>query len=168
MNQLLSVPSQVGLVLRAVRKSAKLSQKQLAAKLGLSQNRLSELETGPGSMRVDQLLAVISVLGLELQVQTRGGSPVTGSKGSDPDNSPRARDTAKSAAALTWGHSLLFHVLQHTAIAVLKKVERSSVVVEPVWLVKPFERLCSAPVVGGSQLQGACKQIRAGVPRLRF
>jgi len=81
MNQLLSVPGQVGLVLRAVRKSAKMSQKQLAAKLGLSQNRVSELETDPGSMRVDQLLAVISVLGLELQVQTRGGSPVAGSEG---------------------------------------------------------------------------------------
>lgn len=78
MNQLLSVPSHVGLVLRAARKSAKLSQKQLAAKLGLSQNRLSELETDPGSMRVDQLLALLSALGLELQVQTRGGSPVAG------------------------------------------------------------------------------------------
>lgn len=73
MNQLLSVPSQVGLVIRAVRRSAKLSQKQLAAKLGLSQNRVSELETDPGSMRVDQLLGVLSALGLELQVQTRGG-----------------------------------------------------------------------------------------------
>lgn len=80
MNQLLSVPSQVDLVLRAVRKSAKLSQKQLAAKLGLSQNRVSELETDPGSMRVDQLLAVISVLGLELQVQTRGGKPLAGNE----------------------------------------------------------------------------------------
>lgn len=81
MNQLLSVPSQVGLVLRAVRKSTKLTQKQLAAKLGLSQNRVSELETDPGSMRVDQLLAVLSALGLELQVQTRGGPPATGSEG---------------------------------------------------------------------------------------
>lgn len=81
MNQLLSVPSQVGLILRAVRKSAKLSQKQLAAKLGLSQNRLSELETDPGSMRVDQLLAVLSALGLELQVQTRGGPPAAGIEG---------------------------------------------------------------------------------------
>jgi HTH-type transcriptional regulator/antitoxin HipB len=81
MNQLLSVPSQVGLVLRGVRKSAKLSQKQLAAKLGLSQNRMSELETDPGSMRVDQLLAVLSALGLELQVQTRGGSPAAGGEG---------------------------------------------------------------------------------------
>ncbi|MFG6432153.1 helix-turn-helix domain-containing protein [Roseateles sp. LYH14W] len=81
MNQILSVPSQVGLVLRAVRKSAKLSQKQLAAKLGLSQNRVSELETDPDSMRVDQLLAVMAVLGLELQVQTRVGPPSTGSEG---------------------------------------------------------------------------------------
>lgn len=78
MNQILTVPSQVGLVLRSARKSAKLSQKQLAAKLGLSQNRVSELETDPGSMRVDQLLAVIAVLGLELQVQTRVGLPDVG------------------------------------------------------------------------------------------
>jgi HTH-type transcriptional regulator / antitoxin HipB len=81
MNQLLSVPGQVGLVLRAMRKSAKLSQKQLAAKIGLSQNRMSELETDPGSMRVDQLLAALSALGLELQVQTRGGPPDAGSDG---------------------------------------------------------------------------------------
>lgn len=73
MNQLLSFPSQVGLVLRAMRKSAHLSQKQLAAKLGLSQNRMSELETDTGSMRVEQLFAILSALGLELQVQTRGG-----------------------------------------------------------------------------------------------
>lgn len=72
MNQIISVPSQVGLVLKAERRSAKLSQKQLAAKLGLSQNRLSELETDPGSMRVDQLLAFLHALGLELQVQPRG------------------------------------------------------------------------------------------------
>jgi HTH-type transcriptional regulator/antitoxin HipB len=82
MNQLLSVPAQVGLVLRAARKSANLSQKQLAAKLGLSQNRLSELETDPGSMRVDQLLAALAALGLELQVQTRGGSPAVRGEGS--------------------------------------------------------------------------------------
>ncbi|TDM08787.1 helix-turn-helix domain-containing protein [Ideonella sp.] len=76
MTQILSVPSQLGLVLRAERKSAKLSQKQLAAKLGLSQNRVSELETDPGSMRVDQLLAIFAALGLELQVQPRGGAGV--------------------------------------------------------------------------------------------
>ncbi|MEK8025953.1 helix-turn-helix domain-containing protein [Pseudaquabacterium rugosum] len=73
MKQLLSVPSQVGQVLRATRKAAKLSQKDLAARLGLSQNRLSELETDPGTMRVDQLLAVLAALGMELQVQPRGG-----------------------------------------------------------------------------------------------
>jgi HTH-type transcriptional regulator/antitoxin HipB len=81
MNQLIAVPSQLGLVLRAIRKSAGLSQKQLAAKLGLSQNRVSELETDPGSMRVDQLLAVLSALGLELQVQTRGGPPTADREG---------------------------------------------------------------------------------------
>lgn len=91
MNQLLSVPGHVGLVLRAARKSAQLSQKQLAAKLGLSQNRLSELETDAGAMRVDQLLAALAALGLELQVQTRGGVPVTdGQHASGSENLPAA------------------------------------------------------------------------------
>lgn len=81
MNQILSIPSQLGLVLRAARKGAQLSQKQLAAKLGLSQNRVSELEADPGAMRVEQLFAVMAVLGLELQVQARGGEPVADSAG---------------------------------------------------------------------------------------
>ncbi|WP_291013461.1 helix-turn-helix domain-containing protein [Hydrogenophaga sp.] len=80
MNQLLSIPSQVGVVLRAARKRTKLSQAQLAAKIGLSQNRLSQLETDPGSMRVDQLLAIMSALSLELQVQPRDGPSVTENK----------------------------------------------------------------------------------------
>lgn len=92
MNQLLSVPSQVGLVLRAARKAAKLSQKELAARLGLSQNRLSELETDPGTMRVDQLLAVLAALGLELQVQPRGGVPSARGGDADRAEKPPAAD----------------------------------------------------------------------------
>lgn len=88
MKQLLSVPSQVGQILRAARKGAKLSQKDLAARLGLSQNRLSELETDPGTMRVDQLLALMAALGLELQVQPRGGVPAA--HGGDADGAEGA------------------------------------------------------------------------------
>jgi HTH-type transcriptional regulator/antitoxin HipB len=91
MNQLLAVPVHVGLVLRAARKTAQLSQKQLAAKLGLSQNRWSELETDAGAMRVDQLLAALAALGLELQVQTRGGAPVAGAQDAEgSENLPPA------------------------------------------------------------------------------
>ncbi len=86
MNQLISLPSQVGVVLRAARKRAKLSQAQLAAKLGLSQNRLSQLETDPSSMRVDQLLAIMSALGLELQVQTRECPSTTENKSVPTDS----------------------------------------------------------------------------------
>jgi HTH-type transcriptional regulator/antitoxin HipB len=99
MNQLLSVPDHVGLVLRAARKSAQLSQKQLAARLGLSQNRWSELETDAGAMRVDQLLAALAALGLELQVQTRGGAPVADEQGAQ---GAASRDKLPPAGPVEW------------------------------------------------------------------
>ncbi len=102
MNQILSVPSQVGLVLRAARKSAGLSQKALAARLGLSQNRLSELETSPGTLRVDQLLSVLAALGLELQVQPRGGGPVASEVADGPPSMPGPSGRMGPADPVEW------------------------------------------------------------------
>jgi HTH-type transcriptional regulator/antitoxin HipB len=67
-------PTQLGIVLQGMRKSRKLSQAQLAARLGLSQNRLSELERNPGTLSVEQLLALCAQLGLQLTVQARDGT----------------------------------------------------------------------------------------------
>lgn len=76
-------PGQLGLVLQSTRKSRKWSQAQLAARLGLSQNRLSELERNPGTLSVEQLLALCGQLGLQLTVQGRdeAGAP----KAAEPD-----------------------------------------------------------------------------------
>lgn len=71
MKQVLSVASQAGPLLQAARKSVKLSQTELAAKLGLSQSRLSAMELNPGSINLDQLLALFSALDIELIVQSR-------------------------------------------------------------------------------------------------
>src|SRR5690349_13518661 len=60
--------TQVGAILAARRKALKLSQTQVAEKLGLSQNRLSELESQPETLTVAQLLALANVLGLGLQL----------------------------------------------------------------------------------------------------
>jgi HTH-type transcriptional regulator / antitoxin HipB len=75
MNQLITIASQVGPVLRAARKRSKLTQAQLAARLGMSQSRLSELEGDASSMSVGQLFAVLASLGLEVRIQARGESP---------------------------------------------------------------------------------------------
>ncbi len=72
MKQVLSIADQFGALLHASRKSAGLSQTELARHLGLSQSRLSALELNASCIRLDQLLTLCSALDLELLVQTKG------------------------------------------------------------------------------------------------
>ena len=69
--------SQLGVVLQGARKSLKLTQAQLGERLGLSQRRVSELERAPGTLSVDQLMALCAQLGLQLTVQPRERAPQT-------------------------------------------------------------------------------------------
>ena len=69
--QPLVMASQLGVVLQGARKSLKLTQAQLGQRLGLSQRRVSELERAPGTLSVDQLMALCAQLGLQLTVQPR-------------------------------------------------------------------------------------------------
>jgi HTH-type transcriptional regulator/antitoxin HipB len=50
------------------RRKLKLSQATVAAKLGISQNRYSELETSVANIDADRLLRLLSVLGLALHL----------------------------------------------------------------------------------------------------
>lgn len=52
----------------ARRKKLKLSQAIVASKLGISQNRYSELEGSVANLDADRLLRLLSALGLELQL----------------------------------------------------------------------------------------------------
>jgi HTH-type transcriptional regulator/antitoxin HipB len=61
--------------LQGARKSLKLTQAQLGERLGLSQRRVSELERAPGTLSVDQLMALCAQLGLQLTVQPRERVP---------------------------------------------------------------------------------------------
>lgn len=69
--QYINSSGQLGSVLAARRKTAGISQSRLAAKLGISQNRLSELEALPGKLTVERLLVMLNLLGLELAVRER-------------------------------------------------------------------------------------------------
>ena len=73
--QPLVIASQLGVVLQGARKSLKLTQAQLGERLGLSQRRVSELERAPGTLSVDQLMALCAQLGLQLTVQPREQAP---------------------------------------------------------------------------------------------
>jgi HTH-type transcriptional regulator/antitoxin HipB len=66
---------QIGRALQSARKARGLSQMQLAARVGLSQARISALELQPGSISVDQLLALCANLGLELTLGERKAAP---------------------------------------------------------------------------------------------
>lgn len=74
--QTITTAPQLGTLLQSARKSRKLTQALLGARLGLSQKRVSELELAPGTLSVDQLLAICAQLGLQLSVQPSAGSSV--------------------------------------------------------------------------------------------
>ena len=66
--------TQIGAILSARRKTLELSQTDVASRLGLSQNRLSELESRPETLTVAQLLALLNTLGLEITVAEQADS----------------------------------------------------------------------------------------------
>lgn len=77
MELLVTTPAQVGEVLRHRRKSRRLAQRDLAEKLGLSQARLSVLESDPASLTLDRLLVLAKLLGLEIVLRDGLGAPDT-------------------------------------------------------------------------------------------
>lgn len=71
MRQILTHSAQLGQILASRRRASKLSQRALAGKLAISQNRLSEIETDPGTLTVERLLELANILGLELVIQNK-------------------------------------------------------------------------------------------------
>ena len=70
----IATPSQIGTLLASRRKHLQWSQAELAAKVGLSQNRLSVLEKDSATLTAKQLLALLNALGLELSIAERSKS----------------------------------------------------------------------------------------------
>ena len=71
MKQILTHGAQLGQILVTRRRASNHSQRALATKLAISQNRLSEIEANPGTLTVDRLLELANLLGLELVIQDR-------------------------------------------------------------------------------------------------
>lgn len=66
--------TQLGQLILSARKAKKLSQLELAARMGLSQGRISQFELRPETITAQQLLLLTSVLGLEISVGPRAAS----------------------------------------------------------------------------------------------
>jgi HTH-type transcriptional regulator/antitoxin HipB len=62
---------QLGHLLKAARKQRKLTQAQVAGRLGLSQNRVSHLELHPDELSFKQLLGWCAAVGLQLHLAER-------------------------------------------------------------------------------------------------
>lgn len=70
--QALRTATQLSQWLRDARKRAGLTQAQVGARLGLSQNRVSHLEAHADELSFKQLITWCAVVGLELQLADQG------------------------------------------------------------------------------------------------
>jgi HTH-type transcriptional regulator/antitoxin HipB len=64
-------PGQLSSHLRALRKTAGLSQQQLGALIGVGQTRIARIEADPSSISTDQLLSILSALGVQVILRAR-------------------------------------------------------------------------------------------------
>jgi HTH-type transcriptional regulator/antitoxin HipB len=71
MRQVITTPAQVGEIIRGRRKARRVSQHELAEKLGITQGRLSVLEADPASMPLERLVRLAKLLDLELVLQDK-------------------------------------------------------------------------------------------------
>lgn len=85
-------PNQLRQHLRALRKRHGLTQAQLGALIGVSQARIAEIEANPGLVNFEQLMKLLSVLGVSLTLQE--GTVAPASSGPPPAETSRPK-TAK-------------------------------------------------------------------------
>lgn len=71
MLHLIATPDQMGQLLAASRRQAGLTQAEAAARLGISQSRISALETDADALTLAQLLALCGIYGLQLQLRDK-------------------------------------------------------------------------------------------------
>ncbi|CAN7586026.1 helix-turn-helix transcriptional regulator [Caballeronia sp. dw_19] len=74
MQQTIATPYQMGQILAAGRRRAGLTQAEAAARLGISQSRISTLETDSGALTLNQLLTLFGAYELQLLVLDKDSS----------------------------------------------------------------------------------------------
>ncbi|HEY4294890.1 MAG TPA: helix-turn-helix transcriptional regulator [Paraburkholderia sp.] len=77
MLHLIATPDQMAQLLAASRRQAGLTQAEAAARIGISQSRISALETAAEPLTLAQLLALCGIYGLQLQLRDKN-QPVAG------------------------------------------------------------------------------------------
>ncbi len=67
----IKTPEQLRVALRQLRHAQGLSQSEFGRRVGLSQERISSIESHPERITTDQLLTVLMALGMELVIKPR-------------------------------------------------------------------------------------------------
>lgn len=72
----IQVPDQLGVYLRALRKTRGLTQSDLSRKLGVSRARVTQIERDPSNLGFSNLLKLLNILGARLSIEpTRAQTP---------------------------------------------------------------------------------------------
>lgn len=83
-------PDQLRQHLRALRKRNGMTQAQLGALVGVSQARVAEIEANPGLVNFEQLMKLLSVLGVSLTLQEEAVAPVAARAPAAKASKPKA------------------------------------------------------------------------------
>uniref|UniRef100_E1TGH2 Helix-turn-helix domain protein n=1 Tax=Burkholderia sp. (strain CCGE1003) TaxID=640512 RepID=E1TGH2_BURSG len=71
MLHVIATPDQIAQILAASRRQAGLTQTEAAARVGVSQSRISAWETDAAALTVAQLLSLCGAYGMQLQVRDK-------------------------------------------------------------------------------------------------
>lgn len=93
--------SQLPQLLKSLRKSRRMTQAELARRLGVVQSRVADIERDPGAVSVEQLLQVLAMLGAQVLVRETATGPTATQPTIDPEAHARAKTTV--TATLTTG-----------------------------------------------------------------
>lgn len=96
-------PQQLRPLLVGFRKAAGLTQAQLAARLGVTQQTYAQLEAKPESTRLDRLYLVLKLLGVSLVLTEASGPARSEGRVAKPAKSAQGTASAKRVAAIKSG-----------------------------------------------------------------
>lgn len=77
MHQIVRLPSQLGAVIQTHRLGKSLTQTEFASLAGTQQKTISAIENGNQGTKLDTLISVIAVLGLDLQIVPRQNGSIS-------------------------------------------------------------------------------------------
>lgn len=80
---------EIAQAIRTARRAARISQRELGRRVGLTQAQISRFESGLVNLRLSSLVALARGIGLEVMLVPREGVPAAVAIGAEPGEGPR-------------------------------------------------------------------------------